>query len=178
MGDSLINFQQSVNAINVNIDVGRVSMNFMRMMGMGSVSPLGALVAGAIIGAAGVPIVRKGVRFLAVTTVGAALEASDRFKNAGGNVNQEWQNILNEARARKKDGGIPIREHLHEAGVGLAGAGLSMAQETREKFNGIKENIEGKMAGARELENTPPPGDYMAAGINDIDKNKNSGETL
>lgn len=154
MGDSLINSQQNVNAIIVNIDVGRVSMNFMRMMGMGSFSPLGALLAGAIIGAAGVPIVRKGVRLLAVTTVGAALEASDRFKNAGGNVNQEWQNILNEARSRKKDGSMPIREHLHEAEVGLAGAELSMAQHTREKLN-----------------DTPPPGDYMAAGINEIDTN-------
>lgn len=125
-------------------------MKWMRVLGLGEMSPLGALVAGALIGAAGMPVVKKGIRGVAVSTVGAALAASDFIKNMGGCANREWRNMVEDARLKRAERGDGVKENLREAGLGLACAGLSVADMARERYQDIKDNIGEKFAQVRE----------------------------
>lgn len=125
-------------------------MKWMRMLGLGEMSPLGVLVAGALIGAAGLPAIKRGARGIVVSSVGAALSASDFIKNLGGNVSREWHELVEDARDKRVVAGDGVKEHLRGAGVELAGAGLAVAEMAREKYRDVKENIGDKVAHFRE----------------------------
>lgn len=66
-------------------------VKLLRAVGMGGISLLGALAAGILIGSAGMPAVKKGLRGLAVRGVAAALTAGDILKHAGARISEKYQ---------------------------------------------------------------------------------------
>lgn len=134
----------------LQIDVGVINLKWMRMVGLGEVSPLGALVAGTLIGVVGLPTIKKGVRGVAVSAVGAAMAVTDFVKNSTGNISREWHEVLEDARVKKVEGGHAVKEHLHDAAVDLAGAGLAVTEMARDRVHDIKEGFENKVAQTRE----------------------------
>ncbi len=116
-------------------------MKLLRNVGFGEISPSGVMVIGVILAVAGLPVVKKAVRGIAVSTVGAVMAAQDFIKNTGDNINREWQSVLDEARLQKRGDGKAVKEHLFDAGIGLAEASLAMADRAKDKISSIKENI-------------------------------------
>lgn len=114
-------------------------MRWMRHMGLGEISTPGALLIGAAIGVAGIPAVKKIARGLAVTAVSAVMGMNDMVKGVGGNASNEWKKILEDARSGNND--KQIRDHLHEAGVGIAGAGMAAVEKTKEKISNLKSDL-------------------------------------
>ncbi|KJS03810.1 MAG: hypothetical protein VR68_00580 [Peptococcaceae bacterium BRH_c4a] len=125
-------------------------MKWMRMLGLGEMSPLGMLVAGALIGTVGLPAVKKGVRGVAVSTVGAALTVTDFVKNSSGNVSRGWRELLEDVKMKRIEDGHTVKGHLHDAAADLAGAGVAVAEMAREKVHDLKESLENKVAQTRE----------------------------
>ncbi|OPX84109.1 MAG: hypothetical protein A4E53_03884 [Pelotomaculum sp. PtaB.Bin104] len=61
-----------------------------------TLSPLGLLAVGAIVGVAGVPAIKKTARSLAVLTVKSALTISDVVKDAGDSLRNGWGKMIEE----------------------------------------------------------------------------------
>ncbi len=115
-------------------------MRWMRNIGLGEISPSSALLIGAVIGIAGMPAVKKIVRGLAVSAVGAVMSANEFVKDAGGNASSEWKKLMEEARTGRSND-KHMRDHLFEAGVGIAGAGIAVVEKTKEKISNLKAEI-------------------------------------
>jgi len=120
------------------------------MIGLGEMSPLGALVAGTLLGAVGLPTIKKGVRGVVVSAVGTALAATDFVKNSTGSISREWHELLEDARTKRVEGANAVTDHLHDAAVDLAGAGMAVAEMAREKVQDLKEGFENKVAQTRD----------------------------
>lgn len=142
-------------------------MKYMRMLGLEEISPLGALVAGTLLGVAGVPVIRKTARGIAVVAVGAVLSASDYVRDIGGNMSGEWRSLLEDARTRRAEAGVSVGDQIREAGVGLAGAGLAVADMAREKYRDVKESVEQKIARAGEAAHEA--GEEITESVDDAD---------
>ncbi|MGO0121855.1 hypothetical protein [Desulfothermobacter acidiphilus] len=62
-------------------------------------SPVGYAVIGAVVGAAALPVVRRGLRRAAVWTVRGVLAVQDQAKKVAAGAKSEWQGLVSEARA-------------------------------------------------------------------------------
>lgn len=60
--------------------------------------PIGLVAVGALVGVAGVPVVKKTARSLAVLTVRGALAVNDAVKGVSGSLSQGWEQMVQEVR--------------------------------------------------------------------------------
>ena len=63
--------------------------------------PLGLVAVGALVGVAGVPVVKKTARSLAVITVRGALAVNDAVKGVGSSLTQSWEKMVDNAREQQ-----------------------------------------------------------------------------
>lgn len=121
-------------------------------------SPLGALVAGVVIGTAGLPVIKKGLRGLAFTATKAVIAVTDQVKEAGECLGQEWKQIVSEVSSKREEKKDCVRAGLRGAGVGVVGAGIGIAEQARDKMQGIKEGWRDLVEEARSERNEPEAG--------------------
>lgn len=63
--------------------------------------PIGLVAIGALVGVAGVPVVKKTARSLAVLTVRGALAVNDVVKGVGGSFSRGWEQMVQQAREQQ-----------------------------------------------------------------------------
>ncbi|GAB6158160.1 hypothetical protein JCM39194_13600 [Desulfotomaculum varum] len=66
-----------------------------------TLSPLGLVAVGTVIGAAGVPVIKKTARSLAVLTVRGALAISDALKETGEGLTRSWERMVHEVKQQQ-----------------------------------------------------------------------------
>jgi len=104
-------------------------------------SPWGLLIAGAVVGTVGLPVVRKGARSLAVHTVKGVLAVSEGAKGLSQKMNQEWMELVHEAKADAESKKDNCRERIHRLEVESVKKGMHLAERARDGFGNIKERF-------------------------------------
>ncbi len=102
-------------------------------------SPLGVLVAGLVIGTAGMPVIKKGLRGLAFTTTKAVMAVTDHVKGAGESLGQEWKQMVGEVASKREQQKTAMKAGMRGAGVGVISAGIGLAEQAKGTMQGIKE---------------------------------------
>ena len=124
-------------------------MRWMRWGVLEEISPLGLLATGLVIGA-GTPVIKKGLRSLAVFTAKGILTVSDSLKETGEQASRNYQQLVLEAREQQEINKCNIREHLHTAGITAVKGGLTVADEIQEVINTAKEKLNKYVEEARQ----------------------------
>lgn len=78
-------------------------MKWLLMNPLQTLPPFGLIALGAVVGIAGVPVVKKTARKLAVLSVRGALTVNDAIKGTRGNVKRNWQDIVEQARPKSNE---------------------------------------------------------------------------
>ncbi|MDF9408869.1 MAG: hypothetical protein A4E52_01070 [Pelotomaculum sp. PtaB.Bin013] len=83
-----------------------------------TLSPLGLLAVGAVVGIAGVPVLKKTVRGLAVLTVKSAFTVNDMVNDAGDSLKDAWGKMVESARTMQErmEQKLPDESHPQAAG--------------------------------------------------------------
>jgi len=63
--------------------------------------PAGLIAVGALVGVAGVPVLKKTARSLAVLTVRGALAVTDMIKDTGGCLKKNWEEMVEEVKTKQ-----------------------------------------------------------------------------
>lgn len=114
-------------------------MRSMRWGALGELSPLGILAVGLVVGTAGIPVIKKGLRTLAFMTAKGVISTADHVKDTGEKLSREWKQMVDEIMAARDKQNESIKTGLQGAGVGMAGTGLGLSEKARGKIEDIKE---------------------------------------
>lgn len=146
-----------------------------KILRVGQLSPMGVLLAGILIGAAGMPAVKRGLRVLAVSGIGAALAAEGFVKNAITGITRNPGHMTEDAGIKNQEKTSYIKQNLREAGVSLASAGMAAAGLAREKLNSLKENVDEKIVNTKkEMCQVKTEADYNRAMVQEEQKRPES----
>ncbi|MEW6698479.1 MAG: hypothetical protein ACOY35_01500 [Bacillota bacterium] len=78
-------------------------MSWLLLNPLRTLPPIGLVAVGAVVGAAGVPVVKKVARNLAVTAVRGILTVSDAVKETGESLTRSWEQMAQEARKQQAE---------------------------------------------------------------------------
>lgn len=78
-------------------------MRWLLLNPLRALPPIGLVAVGAVVGVAGVPVVKKVARNLAVTTVRGVLAVSDAVKETGESLTRGWEQMAREARKQQAE---------------------------------------------------------------------------
>lgn len=107
------------------------------------ISPWGLLTVGVLVGTTGLPLVRKGLRGLAVGTVKGALAVSAGVQEMAQKVSQEWSELVAEVKQERESRQESWREKIRKTEIEAIKKGLDVS----EKIKGTVEDIKGKVSG-------------------------------
>ncbi|CCO07738.1 hypothetical protein [Desulforamulus hydrothermalis] len=91
-----------------------------------TLSPLGLVAVGTVIGAAGVPVIKKTARSLAVLTVRGALAISDALKETGEGLTKSWEKMVHEVR---------VQQSIMDQPAGKAATSMVAMHDTQDVVN-------------------------------------------
>ena len=127
-------------------------MRWMRISSLEQFTPIGLIATGILIGA-GSPVIKKGLRGLAVLTTKGILNVTDNLKETGEQLTDNWRQLVTEARDQREICKLNLKEQLHIAGVTAVKGGLNVADELQGIVNQAKGTINMYVEEARrELE--------------------------
>lgn len=100
-------------------------MRWLLLNPLKTLPPIGLVAVGAVVGVAGVPVVKKVARNLAVTAVRGVLAVSDAVKETGESLTRGWEQMAREARKQQV-------EMEHSINVGKTMESIFEMDESRE----------------------------------------------
>lgn len=110
---------------------------------MGNTSPIGLLFLGTIIGAVGLPVLRKTARTAAVLTVSGVLMATGAVKKVGQNISREKEHLAADVGVRQVGETPSMHDCIHSAGVGVVKKGMELGEEINSKLQSGKVKLAG-----------------------------------
>lgn len=119
-------------------------------------SPWGLLAAGLAVGITASPLVRKGLRAVAVETTRAALSVSDAVKNCGEKVSEGLSGIVAEAKSQPGGQLDNVKNKARTVGVAAVGSGLAVVDKVKETAGEFKHKWDDLVAEAREQKEKGP----------------------
>lgn len=111
-------------------------------------SPLSLIILGTIIGAAGLPVIRRTARAATVLAVTGVWGATNKVIRLGDAISREFNQLAAKAKATQHADLTSMQACMHTAGVDIVRKGMEMGesinntiQEGKEKFSGYIDQI-------------------------------------
>ena len=108
-------------------------MRWLRSELLEGVSPWGLLVGGVLVGTAGLPMVRKVLRSLAVGVMKGGLKVGEEMKKLSQKMSREWAELIEEVKEKKTKKQEGWQEKFRRAEVEAIKKGIDIAGKTIRK---------------------------------------------
>lgn len=124
-------------------------MRWLRPELLEGASPWGLLVGGVLVGTAGLPMVRKILRGLAVGVIKGGVKVGEEAKELSQKMSREWAELMEEVKEERTKEQEGWQEKFRRAEVEAIKKGIDIAGKTKGKIENMKEKVGGLIEEAR-----------------------------